>query len=51
LRTVLLPCAVRALGEVGIALADLADEVHIPLEEVERYVSTPGTPARVTVEL
>jgi hypothetical protein len=32
-------------------LPELADEIHVPLDEVERYVSMPGVPTRVTVEI
>lgn len=47
----LLRRAVEILEERGVTRENLAAEAHIPIEEVARYLTVPGTPGRVAVEL
>jgi hypothetical protein len=47
----LLRRAVELLDESGITLKDLADESHLPLEEIRQYLAVPDSPSRVTVEV
>lgn len=47
----LLRRAVEALDAEGIALEDLADEAQLPLDVLREYLTVPGAPPRVAVEV
>jgi hypothetical protein len=47
----LLRQAVKVLDDAGVTLDQLAAEARLPVEELRRFLDTPGSRARVDVML